>query len=111
MSWWRRHWRWLLAAGVGLIGCIVIGILYALCKRDQAAALKAKINVMLSASKVQGLQADREARRKELEKNAALARELNLEIRKAKRETVALVRSVDTMNDIEIANAFKDLGY
>lgn len=111
MSWWRRHWRWLLAAGVGLIGSIAIAILYALRKRDQVESLKTEIQVMLAANKTKGLQADRKARKKELEKNNKLARQISQEIRDAKRETVALVKSVDNMSDIEIANAFKELGY
>ena len=111
MTWWRRHWRWLLAAGVGLIGCIVLVLLYALRKRDQATELQTKIQVLLAANKAKGLQADRKARKKELEKNEKLAKQISQEIREAKRETVALIRAVDNMSDVEISNAFKELGY
>jgi flagellar motility protein MotE (MotC chaperone) len=111
MSWWRQHWRGLLAVTVTLIGLVVALILFVLRKRREADELRAQLALMNTSMAVAGLEADRKARRVELETNLEAAAVLDAQIAQAKRETVAVVESVKGMPDAEVAAAFKKLGY
>ena len=111
MSWLRKQWRYLLALGICAAGLLTLLVLYALRKRNESAALRAQMQLLLAATKVQGLQADRKARKAQLDANAEEAKKLDQQIRDARRSAVATVQSVDAMSDVDIANAFKKLGY
>ena len=111
MSWWRQHWRIGVALVVTGVGLILLLVLYALHKRKEAETLKAQLGLMNTTVKVAGLEADKKAREKELEKNQEEAAKLDAQILQAKKEAVAVVQSVEEMSDEKVAEAFKKLGY
>ena len=111
MSWWRRNWRWMLAIFISVIGGIVIAILYALRKKAEVENLQAEVALMRAGAKVEGLQADKKARKKQLEQNTVERDKLDSEIRKAKKKAVSTVKDVEGMSDFSIAVEFKKLGY
>ena len=111
MSWWRKNWRWLLAAGVTAAGFIVVIILILLRKSSEADGLRAQIAMSKATAKVDGLEADKKARTVELRDNALKADKVKQEIAAAKRQAVAIVKETQEMSDDDIASAFRDLGY
>lgn len=111
MNWWRRNWRWLLACIiVGLVFIVVI-ILYVLAKKSEAERLRAELALLRAGAKVDGLKADKAARKQELAKNDVEKKKLNDEIAAAKRAAVATVKDVEGMSDSDIALEFRELGY
>jgi hypothetical protein len=112
MSWWRQHWRWVLAlAFAGSLGFVVFIILYVMRKKAEAEKLRGELELLKAGAKVEGLLADKTARAKELAQNAAVAKKLDDEIAAAKRKAVATVKSVEGLSDADVANEFRDLGY
>lgn len=111
MSWWRQHWRLGLGLIVTGLSLVLLVILYALRKRAEAQKLLSQLGLMNANLRVAGLEADKAARTKELEKNAEVAAVLDTKILKAKADAVAIVKSVRGMSDVEIAEEFKKLGY
>jgi hypothetical protein len=111
MSWWRKNWRWLLATVLTSLGFIAVIILILIRKKSEADALRAQIALSKAQAKVDGLEADKAARSKELEANAAKAAVVEVEIIKAKREAVGIVKETKDMDDGAVADAFRDLGY
>ena len=107
MSWLRRNWRWVLVFGVGLLGLIVVVILYALHKKREAEKLRDEIALMKLQAEVSGVLADRKARKVELENNSEARDAVNKEIRELKREAVVKVREVNGLSDIDVAMFYK----
>jgi hypothetical protein len=111
MSWWRRHWRWMLALLLSGLTAIVVLVLLLVRKTRQAEDLKTKLQLQQTAAKVKGLEADKKARQYELVANRTKAREIEDEIVAAKKATVAVVKEVEKMDDLQILDEFKKLGY
>jgi hypothetical protein len=111
MSWWRRNWRWVLGCGVVGFGILAFIALYLLRKKEEAEQLRAQLALMQASNKVEGLRADRKARKIELMMNAKEAKQLEKEIAAAKRETVAIVKDVEKLSDWEVSEEFRDMGY
>lgn len=111
MSWWRRHWRWMLAIGVTVVVGIIVLILLLVRQKKKADELLAQLALKRTVAKVAGLEADKAARVVELGTNKKAADALDKEIADAKRAAVATVEKVDGMSDDEVAAEFKKLGY
>lgn len=111
MSWWRRNWRWLLATGGAILAGIVVLAYLLFSKHREAAELRTKLDLYRTVAKVEGLEADKRARAKELQNNAAAATELDRSIAEAKRAAVAVVKSVDALTDENVAEEFRKMGY
>ena len=111
MSWWRTHWRWLLALLVSGLAIGAIVVLYLARRQKQLADLQAALAFMQAGAKVAGLQAEGKARAVELEKNDVAKKQLDKQIADAKRVAVATVASVEKMSDEEVAAEFAKLGY
>lgn len=111
MSWWRRHWRWMLAIGLTVLACILVLVFLLIRKKKQADQLLAQLALKRTAAKVQGLEADKAARAVDLGRNAEAADKLDKEIADAKRAAVATVEKVDGMSDEDVAAEFTKLGY
>lgn len=111
MSWWRVHWRLILAAAVTCIGAVGLLILFMLRKKREADGLRTQLALMNTTMAVAGLEADKKARQVELMKNAEVAAALDAQILSAKRQTVSVVESVKGLSDEDVAKRFKELGY
>jgi hypothetical protein len=111
MSWWRKHWRLGLALIIGGLGLAVVVILLIVRKSQEAEKLKSELLLMKTTLKVEGLEADKKARRKKLEANKEEAEALDKEILEAKKEAVAVVKEVDGLTDEQVLEEFQNLGY
>jgi predicted negative regulator of RcsB-dependent stress response len=111
MRWWRRHWRWLVAGAVALLGLMIVLCLYLARKRKEAEKLAAELAFMKASSKVEGLKAERSARARKLLSNKKEREALDAEIREAKRTAVAKIKAVEGMSDYDVAAEFKRMGY
>lgn len=111
MSWLRRNWRLGLALTVGVIGLFVLVLLYVLRKHTEATKLAEELAILRTGAEVQGLIADKEARKTELKLNTIERDKLDKEIAQAKRKTVAVVREVSNLSDADITAAFHRMGY
>ena len=111
MTWWRRHWRWMLALGLTVVVGIIILVLLLVRKSKQAEKLMAQMALKRAAAKVAGMEAEKAARVVELGKNKEAADVLDKEIADGKRAAVATVAKVDSMSDADVASEFKGLGY
>lgn len=113
ISWFRRHWRFGLALVVGAIGTVVVLVLYIRKKRAEAITLKSQLEMLQAASKVWGLESEKEAKQAELEleENKAKADKLDEEIASARRKLVSIVKDTSNMQDDEVLKEFKRHGY
>jgi len=111
MTWVRKHWRWLLAALVALIGLVVVAILYVLGKKREAEKLRGEMALMKASAKVEGLQAVRKANAVELRANDEKRVALDAEVAAVKRAGVAAVKDVKGKDDGSISDEFRRLGY
>jgi uncharacterized membrane-anchored protein YhcB (DUF1043 family) len=112
MNWIRRNWRYLLFGLVALGALILLVILLVTRRSREAEKLQANLIALKNATKVYGLQQEREARKAELRANRSEDQQLSKKIIEAKRKTVEAVQAVSTdLTDVEIVKAFKDLGY
>lgn len=111
MSWLRRNWRSILAVIVTVFGLGALFLLYVMRKRAEVEQLRTELGLMNASMKVAGLEADRQARTKELAENLTEAAALDERIAAAKRSTLEIVQSTKGLSDAEVAEAFKRLGY
>ena len=111
MSWWRRHWRLLLGGIVVVLGALVGGILWALQRHAEALRLKQTLQIMQAKNAVAGLEADKRARRVELQTMTSERVQLEAAILHAKKQAVAAVKDVKNLTNIEILDEFRKLGY
>lgn len=113
LSWFRRHWRFGLALIVFAIGSIVVLVLYIRKKRAEAITLKSQLEMLKAASKVWGLEDEKESKQAELEleQNKAKAQKLDEEIAAARRKLVSVVKDTSNMQDDEVLKEFKRHGY
>ena len=111
MTWWRRHWRWMLAVGTTLLAGVVLLVLMLLAQYKKAGKLSAQLALRRAAAKVAGLEADKAAHVLELALNERRADKVDKEIADAKRAAVATVEKVDGMSDKQIEAEFNRLGY
>jgi len=101
----------MLGATVVGLGFVLLIILYIFKKTKEANELKAQLALMQATSKVEGLRADRKARKIELMVNREEAKKLDTDIAKARKDALAIVKDVSEMSDIQIAVELKKLGY
>lgn len=111
MTWLRQNWRWLLALVASLGGGIAALFWYALNKRKQAEKLRSQLAVLRAVAQVKGLKADKEKRRAQLVRNTAERDKISQALADAKRRAVSATADVSKMDDLQVAVAFKELGY
>jgi len=111
VSWWRKNWRWLLTLAVTAGGAFAVLQLYIYRKNAEASKLRAELALLRAGAKVQGLRADRTARKAELAHNTSERKAIEQELAVARRRAVATVKAVDGMSSDDIANEFRALGY
>lgn len=86
-------------------------VLWALRNKERADQLRVALELAQAKAKVSGLEADKKARAIELVKNRDMARDLDAKILDAKKNVVAVVKAVDKMDDLTVAEEFRKMGY
>lgn len=107
----RRNWRWVLSFSIVGAGFLLVGILYALFKRREAEKLRQELAFLRAGARVDGLEADRNARQAEIAHDIKEAARIDTEIRVAKRAAVRAVRDVEGLSDSDVAAAFRRRGF
>jgi len=110
MQWIRKNWRWLLAVVICGVAVPVFILLWMSGKNREAQQLKAQLAMMKAKAKISGVEADMAARAPEIALNRAEAKKAEAAIVEAKKEAVAVAKTVEGMTDEEVHAEFDRLG-
>jgi len=101
----------MLAICVAIVGGVVLLILYVIRRKDEVEQLQAALALMTAGAKVDGLTAEKTARKTQLRDNDIERKKLDVEIAIAKRKAVAIVKDVEGMDEVDVAIEYRKLGY